>query len=352
MGNETGTQCDVASNIGKINDFFQRGQKQLMDFANNRLQWNYYPYWRKLPEFPLNIDIEASSYCNLKCNHCFRQYMDMKEKHYMDMDLYKKLIDECGRYGLYTLKFSMRGEPTLHPEIIKMVSYAKEKGIKEVWINTHGGQLTPKLAEGLIDAGLDWLTVSFDGLGEIYESIRIPLKYDESIEKLKMFREVRDRKGRNKPVLKVQTLWSAIRHDPDEYISVMTPIVDKISYNPDMNFKNISLIPDPDFVCPRLWQRIAITSEGDMLRCPSDFEKDNVLGNIKNRTIKSFWDDEQEKVRKKHLAGRKDEDVVCRKCHHGAKKVGKVVEIGGKKLHAGDYSYSQEFKGHGLAGKK
>jgi radical SAM protein with 4Fe4S-binding SPASM domain len=167
-----------------------------------------------------------------------------------------------------------------------------------------------------------------------------------------MFREMRDKKGGSKPVLKVQTLWSAIKHNPDEYLDLMHSIVDKVSYNPDMNFKEISLVPDPDFCCPRLWQRIAITSEGDVLRCPSDFEKDNVLGNLQGRTIKSFWDKEMEDVREKHRTGRKDEDLVCRKCHHGAKKVLKDIEVEGHVIHGGDYNYVKEFKGHGLVGKE
>lgn len=351
MGNETGTQFDFSTPLEKIQEFFQRGEGQVMDFAVNRFIWNYYTGWNKVTAFPVDIDVEASSYCNLLCDHCFRQYMDMKEKAYMDFDLYKRMVDEGAQYELYTIKFSMRGEPTLHKNIVDMVRYAKEKGINEVWINTHGGQLTEELAEGLIDAGLDWLTVSFDGLGKIYESIRIPLKYEESLERLRMVRRIRDRKGLRKPVLKVQSLWSAIRHNPKEYVDLMHSIVDKVSYNPDMNFKEISLIPDPNFRCPRLWQRIAVTSEGDVLRCPSDFEKEGVLGNLSGRTLKSFWDGEQQEVRDKHLTGRKDEDEVCRKCHHGAKKVAKTVEVDGQEIAGGDYNYKKEFKGHGITGK-
>ena len=102
--------------------------------------------------------------------------MDIGEDGFMELATYKKIVKECGDNGLFTLKFSMRGEPLLHPDIVEMVEYAKECGIKEVWINTNGGPLTEGLCRGLLRAGVDWLTVSFDGLGEMYESIRKPLK--------------------------------------------------------------------------------------------------------------------------------------------------------------------------------
>ena len=79
-----------------------------------------------------------------------------------------------------------------------------------------------------------------------------------------------------KPLVKVQSLWSSIKHDPDEYLNVMSNIVDKVAYNIDYDFKEHHFVPDPEFVCYRLWQQISITSKGDYLKCPSDFVDANV----------------------------------------------------------------------------
>ena len=49
-----------------------------------------------------------------------------------------------------------------------MVSYAKHKGIKDVAFLSNVERLNPKLTEELIDAGLDWISISFDGMGEVY----------------------------------------------------------------------------------------------------------------------------------------------------------------------------------------
>ncbi|MBS3097432.1 radical SAM protein [Candidatus Woesearchaeota archaeon] len=316
-----------------------------------RRQWDEYPKLRKVSDFPSNIDIEVSSSCNLKCDHCFRQYMDIGEQGLMDFDMYKKIVDECAKYNLFTLKFSMRGEPTLHPKIVEMVSYAKKKGIKEVWINTHGANLTKEMIIGLCKAKLDWITVSFDGIGKMYESIRKPLKYENSLNKLKMLRKLRDKYAPDM-IMNVQTLWSAIKDNPQKYIKVMRPLVDRVAYNSDMNFKEIMLVPDEKFICPRLWQRIAIASNGDYLKCPSDFKKLEVLGNFKDITIKDAWDVLQGQQRQLHLRGYIRLSRVCRECHHGCKKVKRTVDVGGKNLEGYNYKFREEFKGVGLNREK
>jgi len=341
-------QFDMDTGWQSIMNHFRRGKGHLMAYFWNRFQWDYYHRMKIVPKFPLNVDIESSSKCNLKCEHCFRQYMDMNEYDFMPMELYRKIVDECAKYKLYTLKFSMRGEPTLHPGIVEMVDYAKKRGIKEVWVNTHGGQLTEKMVEGFIKAGLDCLTVSFDGLGEMYESIRIPLKYENNLKNLKMLMDTRNKLKAKKPILKVQSLWSAIRDNPEEYLNVMGSIVDKVSYNLDFDYENIHFRPDPDYVCYRLWQRLAITSRGDVLKCPSDFEKDEILGNVSDKTIKAIWDTRQEEERQKHLNGERLDSIACRKCHHGAlvKEDDKVYS--GKHHTVNEITYEGNFEGHGL----
>ena len=149
-------------------------------------------------------------------------------------------------------------------------------------------------------------------------------------------------------LLNVQTLWSAIKHNPQEYVTLMKGIVDRVAYNPDMNFKETILIPDNNFVCPRLWQRIAITSRGNYLKCPSDFQMEEILGNFSDYSVKEAWNVLQEKQREMHLSKRKKESIVCSKCHHGALKQEVHIKIDGSEHNDFDYVYSKDFSGSGL----
>lgn len=348
---ETNVQFTFETKYEYWRNEFKRAKGKIISYLIFKLKWNYFHKWKIVPDFPLNIDIEVSSVCNLKCDHCFRQYMDIGENQLMNTDMYKRIVDECGKYKLFTLKFSMRGEPTLHPELPEMIRYAKEMGIKEVWINSHGGNITDKLAKEMLQAKPDWITISFDGIGEMYESIRKPLKYEESLNKLKLLRKYRDEFSPG-TLLNVQTLWSAIKNDPQKYIDEMKAIVDRVAYNVDMNFKEFMLIPDDNFVCPRLWQRLAITSNGDILKCPSDFQKGEIMGNINKTTIKSIWDIELEKNRNLHLKLRKKESEVCNKCHHGAKKVRREMQLKNAFSDGFDLEYNKKFSGVGLNRKE
>ena len=318
---------------------WRRGRGKLLAYLANRYAWSRYPGQRRVAPFPLNVDIEVSSVCQLKCTHCFRQYMDIGENGFMPLEMYRAIVEECGRMGLFTLKFSMRGEPLLHPDIVEMVRLAKAAGIKEVWINTNGGAITEELARGIIGAGVDWITMSFDGLGEHYEAVRIPLKYEESLAKLKILRRVRDELGAN-TLLNVQAIWSAISHDPQGYIRLMKSIVDRVAYNPDMHFDHNTVVPDPKFVCPRLWQRLCITSAGNYLMCPSDFKMQQVLGNAAVTGVKQAWDELQGRQRRLHLEGRRLESPVCSVCHHGAMKKKVTVELDGERRE--DYTYESK----------
>ena len=96
--------------------------------------------------------------------------------------------------------------------------------------------------------------------------------------------------------------------------------------------KLLELIPDTEFCCPRVWQRLAITSQGDVLRCPSDFQKEDVIGNVHEQSIKKIWHGEHlQRLRRLHLSKRRLEDSICVKCHHGSKKVTVKILVEGRK---------------------
>ncbi len=337
---ETNVQFSCETLAEYVRNELRRSRGKRLAYLVNRFQWTQYPKRRIVPAFPLNIDIEVSSRCQIKCSHCFRQYMDVRENDFMPLEMYKRIVKECGEHGLFTLKFSMRGEPLLHPDIVEMVAFAKRSGVREVWINTNGGMVTEALARGLMGAGVDWITMSFDGLGGNYERVRTPLKYEESLAKLRTLRRVRDALGAG-TLLNVQSIWSAIADDPMTYITLMKSIVDRVAYNPDMHFDHNTCVADPAFVCPRLWQRLCITSRGNYLKCPSDFRMREVLGHVDGHGVKAAWDELQGAQRRLHLDGRRLESPVCAECHHGAVKKPVDVVLGDVKRQDASYAVKE-----------
>ena len=137
--------------------------------------------WKEWPEnfyvggFPLFIDIEVTSICNLRCPFCATTYRDrLIKKGYISFDMVKKIIDEGSENGLRGVKFNYRGEPLLHKEICDFVKYAKDKGLMDVYFNTNAMLLDKEMAKRLIESGLDRISVSAEGFTkEAYESYRV-----------------------------------------------------------------------------------------------------------------------------------------------------------------------------------
>ena len=135
---------------------------------------------------------------------CYTTTDEFKEKvdqQIMNYELFKKIIDECAEYNLFSIRLSLRGEAFLNKHIYDMIKYAKDKGIKEISTLTHGGFLDEEKFQKLIDLELDWLTISFDGIDEMYEKIRYPLKFDDAVKKIKKFKEMKEKQNKVKLLL-------------------------------------------------------------------------------------------------------------------------------------------------------
>jgi uncharacterized radical SAM superfamily Fe-S cluster-containing enzyme len=119
--------------------------------------------------------VEVTSSCNLKCPMCFAE-SGPGGKH-VDFATYRRMVDRyVALEGVADVLQISGGEPTLHPELVRMVRYAYEQPIQAVMINTNGLRLAhdPALVEALAPMR-DRLEVylQFDGLEErTYSALR------------------------------------------------------------------------------------------------------------------------------------------------------------------------------------
>ena len=118
--------------------------------------------------------IEASTLCNLDCKMCMRRTWKDEPMGHMDMDVYKKVIDEAaGMDSIHTVFFGGIGEPMFHPQFVEMVRLAKAAG-KRVEAVSNGTLINQETAVGMIEAGLDEVWISVDGFDEaMYNEIRV-----------------------------------------------------------------------------------------------------------------------------------------------------------------------------------
>ena len=118
------------------------------------------------------VYVEPTTLCNLKCRTCVRNSWS-EPTGSMSMSTFKKLLDDLeGVPSLGTMAFWGIGEPLVHPDIAEMVGLAHQQGIRTELI-TNGHLLNKDISKRLIEAGLDTLVVSVDGVSsEAYKDIR------------------------------------------------------------------------------------------------------------------------------------------------------------------------------------
>ena len=146
-------------------------------------------------EFPLVLNIEPTNACNAKCYYCPNGEVVMNQGvSFLDINDYKRIIDQIKSHKLIMLNFHKDGEPLLHKKLPDMVDYAKEKNAADViHLNTNGILINNKVGRGIIERGIDDITVSIDAANKnTYQQLKGIDGFDkleESIEKIINYRD-------------------------------------------------------------------------------------------------------------------------------------------------------------------
>lgn len=315
-------------------------------YREYRANWEKLPAEKRVNKYPLLVDVELASSCNLKCPMCYTTTDHFKEvvsRKIMSWELYQKVVDEICE-DVPALRLSWRGESTLHPRFIEAVRYAKEKGIGEVSFLTNGSKLELEYFIELAEAGADWITISFDGIGEEYNKIRAPLKYEETLAKLHAAMEYKAQKGLLKPLIKVQGVWPAIKKGPEEFYKTMKEVSDLVAFNPLIDYLSSDdesqIVYEDNFSCPQLYQRLFVSSTGECMMCNSDEYGEEIVGNANETSIFEIWHGEPlERIRALHGKHNGFMDVgICKKCFYPRKtEVSEVVNIEGREVMVENY---------------
>jgi radical SAM protein with 4Fe4S-binding SPASM domain len=87
--------------------------------------------------------------CNLKCMGCLCSSTN-KEKHFMDIKDFEKMIDNLKDNGVKAVEFCGGGEPLMHPQIERMIKYITQDKNMAFGIMTNGTLLNDELSKLII----------------------------------------------------------------------------------------------------------------------------------------------------------------------------------------------------------
>jgi MoaA/NifB/PqqE/SkfB family radical SAM enzyme len=275
--------------------------------------------------------------CNFQCGYCLHslpreQHGYIADKPFMDMDLYRQCIDEMQHFKnrLKMLRFAGIGEPLLHKHIADMVAFAKTKNVAEsVEIVTNGALLTDKLSLELIQAGLDKLRISVQGISaEKYKVVsHVTIDMDEFINKLRFFYQNR---GNTKIYIKIIDCALSDKNEELQFFKMfeavcdsiaiehLTPTVKGIDYTNLSGGKALAVTQSGNplietSICPQPFYMMQINPDGAVVPCCSMAYP--VVFRERNMMIPEIWNSESFlEFRRQLLNGTESVGGVCASC--------------------------------------
>lgn len=292
-----------------------------------RYRFNNYPKKLKVGAYPIDIIAELSNICNLRCTMCFQSDETLPIRKttkvpLMSMETFKIIADECARYKIPALKLNWRGESFLNENFIEMVRYAKKKGILEVTSLTNGTLMDETICKDLVDAKMDQIVVSIDGLTkETYEKIRRGANYDEVIKNVQALLRLRGKS--RKPFIRLQYTQSDLNgHETTAFYEHWKQKVDEIAISYAKDFGS----PDKEkpencpiykYCCQQPFQRLIVMTDGTVTVCATDVMGSIAIGNVHETSLIDLWNCEKlNELRKQHMSGKYYLNPMCRICVH------------------------------------
>lgn len=244
----------------------------------------------------------------------------MRPPSVMSFDLFKTIIDQVAEFPhkLRALIFCGRGEPTLHKELPKMISYTKEKDVADaIRLTTNGFNLSPELNHQLIDSGLDYIRISVPAIEEktCYEITGARLDLPQYIKNIKHFYDHKRKDmtvfckttnvalgardgGTVNPEL-AEKFYTAFDDCCDyAFIENIVPQVPrelsdeekKKMWIGNTGKQNVYLVENAgSSVCERLFYHFTVNSIGNVYPCDLNEEEDLLLGNVRTTTLNEIW---------------------------------------------------------------
>lgn len=267
--------------------------------------------------YPVDILIEPTNVCNLKCIMCQNQRLKRK-RGFMDVSLYKKIVDESRNYT-DCIYLNFMGEPTLHPQIYDMIKYSASAGIKTI-LNTNASMMDKKMSKKLIESGLDAIKISLDGISpNTYEAIRIGGSFSKTVQNIIDLMNIKKEIKSNIPLTVLQLIsMEKNENERDEFLKTFSNAgIDLVISIDKHNWGNDRFLNDNDIFqpCSGLWSSANIYWNGDVVSCCYDVDGRYVLGNVVHDSIKSIWNNTRTReLRKKHVMGLRNSIDLCKRC--------------------------------------
>lgn len=286
---------------------------------------------------PVNITIEPTNICNLKCPVCETGAGTLgRLDAYMPLEQFKIIVDKVAPHT-NTLMFYFMGEPFLNKQAYEMIAYGKSRGIPFITTCTNGDAVNPRK---LVECGLDEVSFQIGGMTqETHQTYRINSNLARVIDNL---RETIRIKKELTSKLRVAVGFILMKHNEHE-VAEFHRFVDEIGaeanvidacvrtmkqghqfltkdttnwyYDVEAFRKGIlrPKIPSKN-ECPWIYYSMAIYVNGDVVPCCRDTTGQNIIGNLLEQGLDEIWNGEPFQNYRKMLHSNQAKIGICNLC--------------------------------------
>jgi MoaA/NifB/PqqE/SkfB family radical SAM enzyme len=237
----------------------------------------------------------------------------------MSWDLFTSVVDQAAGHGCHAITLASRGEPTLHKRFGEMLLYINDKGILDIKINTNATRLTEKLCHEILSANVSTVTLSVDATTkETYERIRVRGKFDEVLNNIQMFNQIRDKHySKHKTSTRISGVAVKGTQSPEEMQVFWSNHVDQVSIRQEIPRWNSYGNPvfHRESVCKLLYERIYVWYDGICNPCDFDYKSYLALGDATKSSISDIWLGETyQQLRAAHENKQRSCIIPCDRC--------------------------------------
>lgn len=240
-------------------------------------------------------------------------------RRHMPTEVFTKVADEVADYPHAWLRLHARGEPTLHPQFVELIRYARQTGVRLVQAFTDAITLNEKKARAILDAGLDVLECSIHGHTETYELLMRNGRYKQVCQNVIGFRHLRDQSQARTKLVVSAVDQPLLQSEKEAHRTFWSQYADEVIYRPYHSWGNrlddyCASLPESRHACSQLWNRCTIGPTGKVLACFNSWSEhpDEILGDLMEpgASIAAIWQSPRyADVRGDHLAG--DYSLPC-----------------------------------------
>ncbi len=286
---------------------------------------------------PMILFVDPASACNFECTFCPTGHRGLIKETgrfvgRMKLDIFKKIIDDLEGFDkpIKVLRMYKDGEPLLNKELANMIAYAKQSDkVEYIDTTTNGSLMTPERMAPIIEAGLDKINISVDGMNkeQYLKFTKFDFDFDGFVENVKWLYE---NKGQCEIVMKIPK--ELISQEQQQlFFDTFGDYCDRISLEnfapcwPQFDVEGLTgfsitegiynqPITDTE-VCPYIFYGMSVNADGLVSSCFLDWERRLIVGDTRTNHLVDIWNSPTfNELRLQHLRGERHENPVCNNC--------------------------------------